>query len=68
MLLKHNISWEKLTSPEYRILNAPFYKNPGSDNILWKKEINLDAGRYKARGFLAILEEINQDVFQVSML
>lgn len=54
------VNGEKLTSPEYRILNAPFYKNPGSDNILWKKEINLDAGRYKARGFLAILEEINQ--------
>ncbi len=54
------VNGEKLAAPEYRILNAPFYKNPDGGNILWKKEINLDAGRYKAKGFLAILEEINQ--------
>ena len=54
------VNGEKLVAPDYRILNAPFYKNPDSDSILWKKDIDLDIGKYKAKGFLAILEEINQ--------
>lgn len=51
---------EKLVAPEYKILNAPFYKNPEGENILWKKEIHFDAGKYKANGFIAILDEIQQ--------
>lgn len=54
------VNGEKLVAPDYRILNAPFYKNPDSDSILWEKDIDLDIGKYKAKGFLAILEEINQ--------
>lgn len=53
-------STEKLVAPKYKILNAPFYKNPDGNNILWKKEIHFDAGKYKANGFIAILDEIQQ--------
>ena len=51
---------EKLVAPEYKILNAPFYKNPEGENILWKKKIHFDIGKYKANGFIAILDEIQQ--------
>ncbi len=51
---------EKLVAPEYKILDAPFYKNPEGENILWKKEIHFDIEKYKANGFIAILDEIQQ--------
>ncbi|MDE7227257.1 MAG: ATP-binding protein [Treponemataceae bacterium] len=54
------VNEEKLTAPNYKILNAPFYKNPDGGSILWKKEIHFNAGKYKANGFIAILDEIQQ--------
>lgn len=48
----------KLEPPNYEILKAPYYKNPKGEEILWKKEINFDAGEYKAKGFIAILDRI----------
>ena len=48
----------KLEAPCFDILNAPYYKTPKGNNILWKKEINFEAGEYKARGFIAILDKI----------
>ena len=54
------VNGEKLEAPNYKILNAPFYKTPDGENILWKKEIHFDGGKYKANGFLAILDEIQQ--------
>lgn len=48
----------KLEAPNFDILNAPYYKNPKGNSILWKKDINFEAGEYKARGFIAILDKI----------
>lgn len=48
----------KLEAPSFDILNAPYYKNPKGNSILWKKDINFEAGEYKARGFIAILDKI----------
>lgn len=54
------VNGAKLEPPHYEILNAPFYKNPDGDSILWKREIHFNAGQYKANGFIAILNEIQQ--------
>lgn len=56
------VNGNKLEAPNYEILEAPFYtfKSDGEKSILWKKEINFEAGKYKAKGFIAILKEINQ--------
>lgn len=48
----------KLEAPSFDILNAPYYKNSKGNSILWKKDINFEAGEYKARGFIAILDKI----------
>lgn len=44
---------------EYRdpeILVAPFYLNPQSEPIVWKKEVDFAFGKYRARGFIALLK------------
>lgn len=50
-----------LEAPNYNILNAPFYKTPNGENILWKKEIDFEIDRYKAKGFIAILDKIQNN-------
>lgn len=47
-----------LEAPCYDILSAPYYKTPNEDDILWKKEIDFELGSYKAKGFIAILDKI----------
>jgi hypothetical protein len=54
------VNGTKLEPPHYEILNAPFYKTPDGESILWKREIHFNAGQYKANGFIAILNEIQQ--------
>lgn len=54
------VNGNKLIAPDYKILNAPFYKTPNGENFLWKKEIHFDVGKYKANGFIAVLDEIQQ--------
>lgn len=48
----------KLEAPNFDILNAPYYKNPKGNSIFWKKDIDFNAGEYKVRGFIAILDKI----------
>lgn len=40
-------------------LFAPYYKNPKSTPITWKKDINFEAGNYKVTGFIGILEKMS---------
>lgn len=54
------VNGEKLSSPSYEILSAPYYKTPDGEEILWKKEIDFELGMYKAKGFIAILKNIKQ--------
>lgn len=54
------VNGEKLVAPDYKILNAPYYKTPDGESFLWKKEIHFNTGSYKANGFIAILDEIQQ--------
>lgn len=54
------VNGEKLIAPNYDILNAPFYKTPNAESILWNKEIDFQLGNYKAKGFVAILKNIQK--------
>lgn len=50
---------EELTFEEYEILTAPFNRTPNSPPIYWKKEIDFKFGKYRAKGFIGILRDIN---------
>ena len=62
------VNEELLHYPEYEILNAPYYKQPESHNIFWKKEIDFQIGKYKATGFIAILKTMQQSVNGIALL
>lgn len=53
------ICGEVLEFEEYPILDAPFTRNPNGASIKWKKEIDFQFRQYKAKGFIAILKDIN---------
>ena len=53
------VDGEPLSFDEYPILEAPFAKTPNGDRIYWKKEIDFKFGKYRAKGFIAILKDIN---------
>ena len=53
------VDGEPLSFDEYPVLEAPFAKTPNGDRIYWKKEIDFKFGKYRAKGFIAILKEIN---------
>lgn len=48
-----------LSFDEYPVLEAPFAKTPNGDRIRWKKEIDFKFRKYRAKGFIAILKDIN---------
>ncbi len=50
---------DELTFEEYEILTAPFNRTPNSPPIYWKKEIDFKFGKYRAKGFIGILRDIN---------
>lgn len=52
------VNGTKLEAPNYQIMDAPFYKTPEADPILWKKEIHYDDGTHKVDGFIGLLEKI----------
>ncbi len=49
---------ELLEFTEPRILVAPYYKNRDGEPIVWKKEVNVELGKYKAHGYVALLAEM----------
>ena len=53
------INGESLSFMDYVILNAPYVKNPQGPSIIWKKEIDFPFGKYRAKGFIGILKDIN---------
>lgn len=50
---------ETLSFDEYPVLEAPFARTPHGKIIHWKKDIDFKFGKYRAKGFIAILREIN---------
>lgn len=53
------VNGEKLYFKDFPVLIAPFARDPKGPAIEWKKDINFSFGKYKARGFIGILKDIN---------
>lgn len=53
------VDGEKLIFEENEILTAPSVKDPTGKKVYWKKEIDFSFGKYKAKGFVGILKDIN---------
>lgn len=47
----------KYETPE--ILNAPYYQKPNGESYYWKKEIDYSMGKYKVKGFIALLDKMS---------
>jgi len=53
------VDGEKVFFEENEILTAPSAKDPKGKSIYWKKDINFSFGKYRAKGFVGILKDIN---------
>ena len=53
------VEGEKLFFTETEILTAPSVKDPNGPNVYWKKNIDFSFGKYRAKGFIGILKDIN---------
>lgn len=53
------VAGEPLSFDEYPVLEAPFARTPNGDKIYWRKDIDFKFGKYQAKGFIAILRDIN---------
>ena len=66
--LKIVVNGELLYYPDFEILESPYYKNPDGIDILWKKEIDFELDKYKAKGFIAILKTMQQTANGIALL
>ena len=53
------INDEELIYEEPAILKAPYYLNPSDKTLEWKQSINFSSGKYKVKGFIAILNTMS---------
>lgn len=53
------VAGKALSFEEYPVLDAPFARTPNGDKIYWRKDIDFNFGKFKAKGFIAILRDIN---------
>ncbi|MEI6823438.1 MAG: ATP-binding protein [Bacteroidota bacterium] len=60
LIIKFNDEILLFKDPE--ILIAPYYKNENSEDILWKEEVNYSLGKYKVKGFIAILDKMSTSI------
>ena len=63
-ILELVVNDELLTMPEPKVLFAPYYKDAGSkdkQSIQWREEINFEAGKYKVKGFIGVLEVMSNN-------
>lgn len=59
---------EKLIFEEYEVLIAPFVRTPDTPPIYWKKTIDFKFGKYNAKGFIAILKNMNKEQNRIVLL
>lgn len=52
------VNEKPLEAPNFKILHAPYYATPDANSMEWKCEIKIENGKYKAKGFVAILDKI----------
>lgn len=65
------VNGDKLVFEDPAILTAPFHKKPGEpegDKIYWRKEIDFQFLKYRAKGFFAILKNIQQSKNGLALL
>lgn len=55
------VNGEYLHAPSYEILEVPYFNDTNSKTFLWKKDIDFQLGKYKAKGFIAILKTIQNN-------
>jgi hypothetical protein len=55
------VNGEYLQAPKFEILNVPFFNDENGNEILWKKEIDFQIDKYRAKGFIAILKSIQNN-------
>lgn len=63
-ILELVVNDELLTMPEPKVLFAPYYKDASSkdkQSIQWREEINFEAGKYKVKGFIGVLEVMSNN-------
>lgn len=66
--IKIYVNGQQLLYPDYEVLEAPYYKTPNGEDIVWKKEIDFELGEYKAKGFIAILKTMQQAANGIALL
>lgn len=49
---------DPLTFTEYALLNAPYYKDMEGPSKIWKKDIDFQFGKYRAKGFIGLLKDL----------
>jgi hypothetical protein len=55
------VNGEYLRAPSYEILEVPYFSDTRGKNFLWKKDIDFQLGKYRAKGFIAILKTIQNN-------
>lgn len=56
------INGESMEFRELKVLNAPYYKTPNANPEEWRVPIDVSAGKYVAKGFVALLETMSTSV------
>lgn len=55
------VNGEPLSYENPKILTAPKWNDPDGDSIKWKREVKIEFGKYKVKGFVALLETMKQE-------
>ena len=55
------VNGEALSYENPKILTAPKWNDPDGDAIKWKREVKIEFGKYKVKGFVALLETMKQE-------
>ena len=63
-----SICGEDVQFKESEILNAPFVNTPESDSVHWKKTIDFRFGKYRAKGFIALLKTMSSTQNRIVLL
>ena len=58
LVVDGNVITDSILNP----LVAPYWKTPNEPAITWKKDIFFEAGKYKVKGFIGILEKMSTSI------
>lgn len=61
-ILELQVNGNVITDVQLKPLIASYWKTPNEPPIIWKKEINFEAGQYKVKGFIGILEKMSTSI------